>query len=87
MIFGSLEKNKKTRIEESSIFGSLKNIKEMAKNRRFLEFLISFEKTVATLKKNWLFENSENWRVSGHVPDMITDGYLSLIQTPAQHWF
>jgi len=52
LIFGSLEKNKKTRIEELSIFGSLKNIKEMAKNRRFLEFLISFEKTVATFLKN-----------------------------------
>jgi hypothetical protein len=50
-----LWKNKKKKnpgIEELSIFYSLKNIKEMAKNRRFLEFLISFEKTVATFLKN-----------------------------------
>jgi len=46
-----LWKKKKTGIEESSIFGSLENIKELAKNRRFLEFLISFEKTVATFLK------------------------------------
>ncbi len=63
--------------------------KELAKNKnlRFLEFLISFEKTVVTLKKNWLFENSENWCVSGYVPGMITDGYISFVPRPAQHWF
>jgi hypothetical protein len=61
-----------------------KNWQKKKKNRRFLEFLISIEKNVATYKKNWLlFENSENWWVSGYGPGMITDGYHSLVQTPA----
>jgi hypothetical protein len=49
-----------------------------------LSLLKQFENHYYTPKH--LFENFENWQVSGYIHGMITDGHLSLILRTAQHW-
>jgi hypothetical protein len=63
-------------------------MKEPAKNwwffGQFIDCLNNLRTTI--IHQNHLFENFENWQVSGYIHGLITDGHLSRILRTAQHW-